>query len=201
MRGKGDDVVQILFQPAAGSTGGMNLAELSPFDVFFDLNLGAGNDQAMVEWPSDPAEIVGKVRKLHLTIDAGAGDDVVQDRDPMTLVAERFVNIDLGAGNDTADLRYVGGGTPDPGALALTIFAETGNDTINAVASAYFEVDVRANLGAGDDQFALALNPDSLAVENVTSILHVNIDGGSGIDGTVLNVEHFTIDQLLAQLR
>jgi hypothetical protein len=111
-----------------------------------------------------------------------------------------FTVIDLGAGNDTANLRYVGGGTPDPGALAFTVLGGAGNDTINAFAAAFFSVDFQTNLGAGDDQLALTLNPDPSPVEDPTSIVHVIIDAGSGTDGVVLDVRHVEFEEILIDI-
>lgn len=182
--GAGDDVVEVKGRHS--------------FDVALDFDLGAGNDRAFVEVPSDPSVIPGKVRELQVNILAGAGNDIVE------VMASGFFDvftvIDLGAGNDTANLRYVGGGTPDPAGLAFTVLSGAGNDTINAFAAAFFSVDFQTNLGAGDDQLALTLNPDPSPFEDPTSIVHVIIDAGSGTDGVVLDVRHVTLEEILIDL-
>jgi hypothetical protein len=75
--------------------------------------------------------------------------------------------------------------------------AGAGDDVINLIAAAFSQVDFQANLGAGDDRLAITLDPDLLPVEDPTSIVHVNIDAGSGLDGVVLDAEHLTYEELL----
>ena len=78
---------------AAGSDdrrGGDSVRLVAALSQFFRRVLryrpGAGNDRAMVDIMRDSLEVAGKVRELHLTIDAGAGTDVVQDCEPMTFI-------------------------------------------------------------------------------------------------------------------
>src|SRR5262245_55069024 len=99
------------------------------FNVFFDIDLGAGNDRAMVDIIPGSPEVAGKVRELLMTIDAGAGNDVVQDCEPMTLFTDAFFDFDLGAGNDTAMIEQYEGLT-DPGQLQFTVVGGTGNDGV-----------------------------------------------------------------------
>ena len=103
----GNDDVQILigllppFLTQSGSDGLLPVVPPTiPFDVFLDVDLGRGSDRFMFDVLPDSTSVAGKVRELHLTVDAGVGDDVVQDCEPMTITTVALVEIDLGAGND-----------------------------------------------------------------------------------------------------
>jgi hypothetical protein len=183
--GDGDDIV--------------NITGARFFDVFVDLDLGAGDDQALVDFPATATAIPGKVRELDFAVVGGTGDDAVKLN--ASGFFDVFAHLDLGAGDDMADLNYVGGGAPDPAGkvreASLNLLGGSGNDTIEAAIAAFFQIDVQANLGAGDDQFALTLSPDPLPVEDLASIVNVLIDAGSGIDDVVLDVQHVSLDEVL----
>lgn len=216
--GAGDDLIQLEMDPAAdgsvrflADTGGGD-DRVTVFgsrlnDLFANIDLGAGNDTGLVEWPSDPDVIPGKVRELSLNLSAGPGDDVAQiliGVSPSTDVAH--LNIDLGAGHDTAIVEIPSGPSELAGKvreLNLSLSAGAGDDLAQiliGLSPSSEEVNVDIDLGAGDDQLALRLNRDAPPVEDATSIVNVNIDGGQGRDNSDLDVEHYTLTELLVDM-
>ena len=118
----------------------------SPVDLFADIDVGAGNDTALVEFPHDPSEIPGTVRELNLSLVAGAGDARSRSGPAVSLMCSQ----------------------------ALTWARATTT--------------------------RVKLNRDSPPVEDLTSIVHVNIDAGSGTDGVVCDVQTLKLEDILVSL-
>jgi hypothetical protein len=186
-----DNTVNVTADPA----GRLTVANES--DCFYEFSgirrivaeLKAGNDSVSLLGSG-----TGGDAPIDVELRTDQGDDVVQfdhwDGD---------VTVDLGAGDDAATMAIAGMDSPDPSSLHITLAAGLGDDEVNLTASA-LEVFVDLDLGAGDDQFDLTLSAGSPQVDDPTSIVHMNIDGGAGLDGMVIDTEHFTIAQLLAEM-
>lgn len=216
--GAGDDEVNLMadsffdvFTEIDLDTGNDRLkAKIDPAadgSVRFSAYAGVGNDQAFVEFPSDPGV-------LQFLLDAGAGNDLVDLRIGTVLpsppsdlsiayetptplpVASSFFDffVDLGAGNDRADVRYVGGGTPYPQGnvreLRMKILGDAGNDSVAA------EIDVRAidhvlldfEGGKGNDLIRVRHVENLPATGLPPRPLHLHVLGGDGNDNLSLLV-------------
>jgi hypothetical protein len=176
--GDGADLVQVQLGvlPPSGSA---NL----------EIDLGAGNDRAFVELPSDPDVIPADPYELGLQLAAGDGADLVQVRvgfSPAHEAATMSFDVDLGAGNDTADIRYVGGGSPDPGALEIKVRGGAGNDILrgdfNFGDSRPGLVMIDFDGGLGSDFVGVRYREAPGSSSEPPQLLHIHATGGDGND-------------------
>jgi hypothetical protein len=211
--GATDDLIKLELDPAADGSvrfaaatgdGGDEVQITAPsfFDVFADLNLGAGNDKASVKQSLGlpPAETQPGPRQTKVMIAAGTGNDEVNLQ--VDAFFDVFVDLDLGAGNDRATLRYVGGNRIDPTGkvreLRVKMQGGWGNDTLQADVNARLAdlVFMDFDGGLGNDLIRVDYR-DSSATGLPPQNLHIHVLGGDGNDDLALFVATSRLKRLL----